>query len=66
MVLAAQSLLVLRVYDQPGGIASAINQGEARVNVGHTNMVEIEMLEIPGSVRKVRLPRDVRQRRLER
>lgn len=63
VVLAAQSLLLLRVYDQPCGIASAINRGGARVKVGHTNMVEIEMPEIPASVREVVLPRDVRQRR---
>ena len=63
VVLAAHSLLLLRVYDQPGGMASALNRGGARAKVGHTNMVEIEMLVIPASVGEVRLPRDVRQRR---
>jgi len=47
VVLAVQALL-LRIQDQAGGMASVTtNRGEAPVEVGHANGMEIEMLEIP-------------------
>ena len=44
MALAAQALLLPRVQDRAGGIASVLNRGEAQVRVGR---VEIEKREIP-------------------
>ena len=51
VVLAAQALLLPRVQDQAGGIASVPSRGEARVAIEPTNGVEIEMLEMPVSDR---------------
>jgi hypothetical protein len=56
VVLAGQVLLP-RVQDQVGGMPLVINRGVARVEVGHTNVVEIE---IPTSERNDLL-RDVPQ-----
>jgi len=50
------------VQDHAGVIASVINRGGARVEVGHMK-VEIEMVEIPTSGREDHLTLDIPQRR---
>jgi len=48
VALAVQALLLPRVQDQTSGIALVTtNGGEAPVQVGGVNGMEIEMLEIP-------------------
>ena len=51
MVLAVQALLLPRVRDQVGGIASVLSRREAQVAVECVNGVEIEVLEMPVSDR---------------